>query len=165
VNSGTIDPDQLFRDAMAAFPSGVTIVTTTDASNRWWGFTATSFCSVSVDPPLVLTCLATSAECHPIFEQAGHWLVHIIHSDHADLAKRFAMRGADKFSQAGFAADAQGLPILDDSAVALRCAAFARHPAGDHTILVGRVEETRIDDAKPPALYFRRAFRSLEAVS
>ena len=58
---------------MASFPSGATIVTTSDSDGRWWGFTASSFCSVSMDPPLVLTCLANTAQCFPAFAEAQRW--------------------------------------------------------------------------------------------
>jgi flavin reductase ActVB len=151
----------LFRDAMAMFPSGITIVTTTDEDGRWWGFTASAFCAVSADPPLVLVCLASSAECHPVFERAQKWVVHIIHSEHVDLALRFATRGADKFADAAFTADADGLPILADPCVMLRCSLFARYDGGDHTILVGHVDQARVDTGQPPAVYFRRGFRPM----
>ncbi|MBX4171479.1 flavin reductase family protein [Rhodococcus pyridinivorans] len=151
---------QLFRSAMASFPSGVTIVTTTDADGRWWGFTASSFCSVSMDPPLVLVCLADTAECHPVFTAAQRWMIHVIHPDHAELATRFATRGADKFTHAGFVPDERGLPVLTDACVTLDCTASARHAGGDHTILVGRVEHTSVREAEP-AIYFQRAFRML----
>lgn len=150
----------LFREAMASFPSGVTIVTTADADGRWWGFTATSFCSVSLDPPLVLVCLACDAECAPVFHTARQWVVHVIHPEHAELALRFATRGADKFADAGFVPNENGLPVLPGASVSLDCALHARYPGGDHTILVGEVEAVRLG-ADPPALYFRRGFRSL----
>ena len=150
----------LFRDAMASFPSGVTIVTTADPSGRWWGFTATSFCSVSMEPPLVLVCLATTAECAQVFHRATRWLVHVIHPDHAQLALRFATRGADKFADAGFVADDNGLPVLDVASVILECSLHDRHPGGDHTILVGQVQTVRIGP-ETPAVYFRRAFHLL----
>ena len=89
-----------FREAMASFPSGATIVTTADAAGDWWGFTASSFCSVSMDPPLVLTCLARSAQCFPAFAAADRWNIHVLPHRHADLAVRFATRGADKFDGA-----------------------------------------------------------------
>jgi flavin reductase ActVB len=149
-----------FREAMASFPSGVTIVTTTDSAGRWWGFTATSFCSVSMDPPLVLVCLARGAECHPVFAGSQRWIVHVIHPDHADLAVRFATRGADKFADAAFTPDGRGLPVLDQACVVLDCSTYARHDGGDHTILVGRVEATELGEATP-AVYYRRGFRDL----
>lgn len=151
---------QLFRDAMASFPSGVTIVTTTDPDGRWWGFTATSFCSLSMDPPLVLVCLATSAECAPVFDRATQWIVHVVHPEHAELAIRFATRGADKFADAGFTPDENGLPVLDRAAVILDCSVHDRHPGGDHRILVSRVRNVRIG-TQTPAVYFRRAFHPL----
>jgi flavin reductase ActVB len=112
----------------------------------------------------VLVCLATSAECHPVFEEAQSWVVHVIHPDHADLAVRFATRGADKFADAGFGADETGLPVLDHSCVTLRCSLHARYDGGDHTILVGRVEHTHLDETQEPAVYFRRNFHPLTAL-
>lgn len=151
---------ELFRTAMASFPSGVTLVTTADDGGRWWGFTASSFCSVSMDPPLVLVCLAGSAESHAVFAAAERWLIHVIHSDQAELAWRFATRGADKFAQTGFVADEHGLPLLADASIALACTAHAKYAGGDHTILVGRVVHTRVGENEP-AVYFQRGFRVL----
>lgn len=151
---------QLFKDAMATFPSGVTIVTTTDAEGRWWGFTATSFCSVSMDPPLVLVCLSRNAQCYAAFEQAERWVVHVVDPGDTDLALRFATRGADKFADTGFTADGRGLPVLDRACVTLDCRVHARHPGGDHTILIGEVEHTTLRPGTP-AVYYKRGFRNL----
>lgn len=150
-----------FRDAMASFPSGATIVTTSDASGGWWGFTASSFCSVSLDPPLVLTCLAYSAQCFPAFAQAERWNIHVLQHRHADLAVRFATRGVDKFEGGGFVPDADGLPILPDVSISLRCAAHSKVEAGDHLVLLGQVEEVAIG-SETPFVYFRRKFHSLD---
>jgi flavin reductase ActVB len=149
---------------MASFPSGVTIVTTADASGRWWGFTATSFCSVSMDPPLVLVCLARNAECYPAFAAADSWAIHVIHHEHTELATRFATRGADKFAGASFFGAESGVPVLDGAAVTLHCSLHARHPGGDHDILVGLVERVGMDTVAAPALYFRRAFHPMPPV-
>ena len=151
---------QSFLAAMASFPSGVTIVTTTDADGRWWGFTATSFCSVSADPPLVLVCLARTAECYPVFTTARRWLVHVISPEHADVGITFASRGADKFAAADFEANENGLPRLAGACVTLECAEHAKLSGGDHTILLGRVLQTN-SDGTTPAVYFRRAFHRL----
>jgi flavin reductase ActVB len=156
------DSDQIisFRDAMARFPSGVTIVTTVDDNGRSWGFTASAFCSVSADPALILVCLATSAECHPVFAEAEHWVVHIIHADQVDLAMRFATRGADKFAGDVFEPDHRGLPRLNGSSVTLDCSTFARYPGGDHTILVGEVSAAYQGNPRP-TVYTDRAFHTL----
>jgi flavin reductase ActVB len=150
-----------FREAMASFPSGTTIVTTSDTGGGWWGFTASSFCSVSLDPPLVLTCLATGARCFAAFAETDRWNIHVLQRRHAGLAMRFATRGADKFGDSDFAPDSDGVPVLPDASVWLRCSAHSRVEAGDHLILVGRVEEVGIGP-EPPMVYFRRGFHSLE---
>jgi flavin reductase ActVB len=155
-----LDEPARFREAMAAFPSGVTIVTTADAQGRWFGFTATSFCSVSMDPPLVLVCLAKGAECHPVFLESDRWVIHVLHPEHADLALRFATRGADKFADGNFVSTASGLPVLTGSSVVLECDAYSRQDAGDHTILVGHVRLVHLGDVRP-AVYFRRDFHHL----
>lgn len=153
------DPEQ-FREAMAAFPSGVTIVTTGDWQGRWWGFTATSFCSLSLEPPLVLVCLAKDALCHPAFSKADSWVVHLLAAQFAPLARRFATKGVDKFSGSGFVENERGHPMLSDAGVVLECELHDRHEAGDHTILVGRVYATTFHEMTP-AVYFRRGFHNL----
>lgn len=153
-----------FKDAMASFPSGVTVVTTMDDSGKWWGFTASSFCSLSAEPPLVLVCLANKAECHPVFTAVDRWTVHILHGGQIDIALRFATRGADKFASGVFEPDQRGLPRMEAAAaVTLECATFARHKGGDHTILIGSVERCyRGED--PPVVYSQRAFHTLNRI-
>jgi flavin reductase ActVB len=151
-----------FREAMASFPSGVTIVTTTDPDGQWCGFTATSFCSLSADPPLVLVCLARSARCHPGFVAARSWVIHTLTPDQAGLAMRFADRTADKFGGGEFVANAQGHPVLTAACAVVECDAYSQYEAGDHTILVGRVTSARVNTAEA-AVYFRRGFRELSS--
>ncbi|WP_281291093.1 flavin reductase family protein [Streptomyces montanus] len=153
-----------FRDAMAAFPSGVTIMTTADRSGRPWGFTASSFCSLSLDPPLVLVCLAKTARCHPAFRQSDDWTIQIVAPRHLALVTRFATSGADKFTGNEFVPDERGVPVLPDAPVTLACSAHARYDGGDHSILVARVHDvTLLDDQ--PLLYFRRSFQPLAELS
>ncbi|MFJ7078927.1 flavin reductase family protein [Streptomyces sp. NPDC098781] len=145
---------------MSSFPSGLTIVTTVDGEGEPWGFTASAFCSLSLDPPLVLVCLSTTAQCHPAFETCDSWAIHVIKPEHKDLAIRFGTRGADKFGGGEFVTDDRGVPVLPDAPIVLSCSAYARVLGGDHTILVGQVEDIRQgNDA--PVLYFRRDFHPL----
>lgn len=162
MSTGQICDLDKFREAMASFPSGATIVTTSDASGNWWGFTASSFCSVSLDPPLVLTCLANSAQCFPAFAAAEAWNIHILQHRHAGLAMRFASRGADKFAGAGFQPDSRGVPVLRDASVVLRCVAYSKVEGGDHLVLLGLVEEAGLG-GEAPFVYFRRKFHALPA--
>lgn len=157
------DTDQRFRQAMAAFPSGVTIMTTTDRRGEFRGFAASSFCSVSLDPPLVLVCIAKTAQCHDAFLENDQWSIQIASSAHVDLVERFATKGADKFGGGEFVPDHRGVPVLLDAAVLIECEAFERLEGGDHTILIARVIEVDLDD-RPPVLYFQRGFRHLDQI-
>lgn len=154
---------QRFREAMSLFPSGATLVTTIDGQGRWWGFTATSFCSVSMSPPLVLACLDKAAQCHPAFQSAQGWAIHFVHRRHTKLAYQFATKGIDKFAGAGFQVS-DGLPILPDASVILYCSTHSKQDGGDHTMLLGRVEKTYVGrDA--PSVYFQRRFHVLNSGS
>lgn len=149
-----------FRDAMARFPSGVTIVTTTDVHGRPWGFTASAFCSLSASPPLVLVCIADSAECYPAFEATSRWVVNVLAHDHAELARRFATKGADKFGGDEFDRVVGDLMVLRDSAVSLVCETAERHPGGDHTILIGEVLGIQLRD-RESLVHYARGFPRL----
>ena len=153
----------LFKEAMAAFPSGVTIMTTVDVDGQPRGFAASSFCSVSMDPALVLVCIAKTAQCHDAFVESDDWAIQIAGSDHLDLVTRFASKGADKFGGGEFVADDRGVPVLLDASVLLECKAHGRLDGGDHTILIARVVEVALRD-HPPVLYFQRGFHDRQRV-
>ncbi|WP_110207795.1 flavin reductase family protein [Nocardioides daejeonensis] len=152
-----------FRQAMSSFPSGVTIMTTTDVGGEPRGFAASSFCSVSLEPALVLVCLAKTAQCHDAFMVNDQWSIQMAGSAHVELIERFATKGADKFAGGEFVPDHRGVPVLLDAAVLIECEAYERHDGGDHTILIAKVREIDIDD-RPPVLYFQRGFRHLDQI-
>ena len=158
--SGAVFDSDAFRDAMSRFPTGVTITTTVDAAGKWWGFTASAFCSLSADPPLALVCVAKSAECHPAFMSGDGFAVHFLAAPHQDLAMLFAKRGVDKFAAGEFELSDRGLPVMRSAASILECSVHARYEGGDHTILVGQVEDVFVGSVHP-VIYFRRDFHSL----
>jgi flavin reductase ActVB len=162
MTSLTVEP-ALFRDAMARFPSGVVVATTRDEAGEAHGFTASSFCSVSADPPLVLLCLATSATCHPVFARLHGFAISILHSRQAEHAIRFATKGASKFTNLDLTNTGNGQPSLSGALVTLDCIVEDRHPAGDHTIIIGNVQHVALGDGQPPAVYYSRAFHTLAA--
>jgi len=86
--------------------------------------------------------------------------IHVLQSDYEQLAKTFATRGADKFTGAGFDLSARGLPVMPDATAVLECSVFAKYDGGDHTIIVGRVEDA-ILGLHDPVVYFRRDFHRL----
>lgn len=163
-NGCTVD-SIAFRDAMARFPSGVTIVTTHDANGRPYGFTASSFCSVSADPPLVLVCLATSANSYPVFTNNDCFAISILHTDHVYLAQRFASRIIDKFVGGEFIRTPRGAIVLEDALAVVECSIYRRYEAGDHTIMVGEVRNLSLGDRCRPAVYFDRTFGTVCSLS
>ncbi|MEV5959547.1 flavin reductase family protein [Streptomyces sp. NPDC051987] len=151
-----------FRAAMARFPAGVVVVTTLGGDGVPRGFTASSFCSVSADPPLILVCLADSADSSTAFAACDRFAVSVLGPEHQVLARRFATKGADKFACGGLSRTPGGLPAVAGALVELDCQTHARHPAGDHTILIGKVAGTRLgEDTLTPMVYYDRSFRLL----
>jgi flavin reductase ActVB len=148
----------LFLDAMGRFPTGVTIVTTVDRDGRQWGFTASSFASLSLQPPRVLVCLDTSAHCHRSFRSADRFAVNILGADHEDLARHFATKMMDKFGGRNFEPGDLGLPLLPDAVATLECRTAGRLPAGDHTILMGEPVSIRLRAGSSPAVFYDRRF-------
>jgi flavin reductase ActVB len=149
----------LFLEAMGRFPTGVTIVTTVDHHGRQWGFTASSFASLSLQPPRVLVCLDASANCHPSFASADRFAVNILGAEHEELARHFATKMIDKFGGRNFELGDLQLPLLPDAVAALECRTASRLPGGDHTILVGEPVSIRLHSGSPAVFYDRRFWR------
>jgi flavin reductase ActVB len=147
-----------FKHAMASFPSGVVIAATLDREGEPWGFTASSFSSVSLDPPLVLVCLAKGADCHHAFATAVMFTINILRAQDEVLARLFATRGASKFEGAEFSPGEHGLPVMRDAVASLVCRKFAEYDCGDHTILVGEVQSVCIGSRQDALVYYRRNY-------
>ena len=151
------DPIRALKRTFGAYPTGVTVVTTLHGGAPL-GFTANSFTSVSLDPPLVLVCHGSYATSHAAFRDAGGFAVNILAGDQEALAMRFASRVDDRFAGIGWHAG-EGGPILEGTAAWLDCAMHDAHAAGDHTILVGRVLD-HADSGRDALLYSRGRFRT-----
>lgn len=154
------DLSQDFRDAMSRFASGVTIVTTRDAGGEPRGFTASAFCSLSVDPPMVLLCVGKEADSHPAFVAAEGFTVSILRPEHRDLALHFAAKGDDKFAGDPLDDGVLGMPVVADALAIVECRAADVFPGGDHTIVTGVVEHVRLGLGEP-LLHYRREFWQL----
>jgi flavin reductase (DIM6/NTAB) family NADH-FMN oxidoreductase RutF len=152
----TVDPAEFAR-TMAHVPTPVTVVTTVDPSGRRWGFTASSFSSLSLDPTLVLVCPAKSASCHEAFVRADRFLVNVLASDQAGIAAGFARSGADKFADSPMEPCEFGLPGLPDATARLACALHDVLDGGDHSILIGRVQAVSVSGSEP-LVYYNRLF-------
>ena len=150
----------VLRDALGTFATGVTIVTTLSPSGEPIGFTANSFMSVSLDPPLILVCIAKSAAGYAIYNAASTYCVNILAQTQRDLSGIFAARGADKFGGISWRKGETGSPILDGGVAHFDCAMHETVDAGDHAILIGRVVEFKTNDGEP-LCYHRGKYAAL----
>jgi flavin reductase ActVB len=158
----TLSSATTFRAAMSCFASGVTVVTTRDEDGTPFGFTANSFCSVSLDPPLILVCLARTANCYPVFTGCARFAVSILADHHLDVAERFATKQEDKFDGPAFTSTPQGMPAVEDALCVLSCTVEDLVDAGDHAILLGRVHDVTLTGGTP-MVYYDSTFHHLRA--
>lgn len=126
-----------FRDALGCFGTGVTVVTAMTERGPA-GITANSFASVSLDPALVLWCLANGSARYDTFANAPHYAIHVMAEDQHDLAQSFARDGL-AFAHVEWQPGLNGVPTLKHALARFDCRLDARYPAGDHQILVGEV--------------------------
>lgn len=154
---------ELFKAGMARIPAPVTVLTTYDATGRPRGFTASAVCSLSLEPPLVVVCLARSNASHETFVTARRFMVNLLASDQQDLAMRFAASRLDRFNPETDVQTEARLPALSGSLVRLACQVHSLFDGGDHEILVGLVEYVAMTDGYP-LLYYHRAFARLDVL-
>ncbi len=154
-----MDPD-LFREAMSRFASGVTVVTSNRGDLRV-GITASSFVSVSADPPMVLVCLTRVHPAHSVIEEVRAFAVNILGAHQLEIGLRFAgLRPeiTDRFLGLACALGVTGSPLLVDSLASLDCRLVKTHEGGDHAILIGEVVHAQVAGDGPPLLYHQRAW-------
>ena len=157
----TIDPDS-FRSVLGRFASGITVVTTRDAEQHDVGMTASAFCSVSLDPPLVQVCVDHAASLYAALTVSTRYGVSILAAEQEALSRRFAEEDSTRrFDGIGYHRADSGVVLLDDALAHLECRVVARHEAGDHTLFIGEVESASARSARP-LLYYRGGYAQLE---
>lgn len=148
---------------MGTFPTGVTVVAALDGEGGPVGLTVNSFTSVSLDPPLVLVCIDRGSGSHDVLLDAGSFTVNVLAGDQGEVAARFATDPAhQRFDDLPWRPGPTGAPVLEGAASWLACVLDARHPGGDHSILVGRVVAGEVG-AAPSLLFYRGDFRDTGA--
>jgi flavin reductase (DIM6/NTAB) family NADH-FMN oxidoreductase RutF len=148
---------QTFKTAMRRFVTGVTVVTTM-FEGKPKGFTATSFCSVSADPPMVLVCVNRLARSHPIIAQAGCFCVNVLTHEQETLSIRFSSHADDPFDGIAYHRESTGSPVLDGSLAFFDCELNAELSQATHTIFVGKVIACASGDGTPLG-YFDGKYR------
>ncbi|HEX7927662.1 MAG TPA: flavin reductase family protein [bacterium] len=149
-----------FKSAMSRWATGVTIITTRAPSGELGGFTASSFSSLSLDPPLVLFCLGDASVSLPAFLAAEGFAVHVLADGQQDLSARFAQQGGDKFQDLKYREGNRSVPLLQGCLATLECRKVQVYSGGDHRVFLGEVEQVHVNDGAP-LLYYRGEYRSL----
>lgn len=157
---------QDFRQTLAAFATGVTVVTTRGAEEAY-GMTATAFSSVSLDPPLVLVCVIDGTFGSETIQRNGIFAVNVLGAEQEEISRYFAWkdrpRGRDAFAEISHRHAVTGSPIIDDVPAFLDCRLEAAHQAGDHIIFVGEVLALGIDPDVAPLLFHHSRYRRVHA--
>tara|TARA_B110000503_G_scaffold55997_1_gene89825 strand:+ start:2662 stop:3135 length:474 start_codon:yes stop_codon:yes gene_type:complete len=138
-----------FRNTLGQFATGVTVVTTTDDSGEPVGMTATSFNSVSLDPPLVLWSIDKKASNYDTFNTAEYFAIHVLAQGQDNLSGQFAQKETDRFADLDCRPGVGDAPILPEFTAVFQCSIAHRYDGGDHTILLGKVEEYESQDRLP----------------
>jgi flavin reductase (DIM6/NTAB) family NADH-FMN oxidoreductase RutF len=141
--TGGIDDPRALRDAFGAFMTGVTVVTAFGADGRPLGFTANSFASVSLSPPLLLVCIARTSRNYAAITSASGFAVNVLAEDQKEVSNIFARPVEDRFATVDWRPGPSGSPVFEGAAAWFDCAMERVVEAGDHAILLGRVEGFR----------------------
>ena len=153
---GPISPTAM-REVLGHFVTGIVVVTAMGPDGPV-GFTCQSFCSLSLDPPLVSFAPARTSTTWPQIRAAGAFCVNVLAADHAELSAGFARSGAntvDKFAGVVWRPSPWGAPVLDGVSAWIDCTLWNEYDGGDHTIAVGLVRDLGADPARLPLLYYR----------
>jgi 3-hydroxy-9,10-secoandrosta-1,3,5(10)-triene-9,17-dione monooxygenase reductase component len=162
--SQPISADEL-RHALGHFTTGVTVVTTTSASGEPVGTTASAVSALSLDPPLVLVCLARSSQTLAEVGERGRFAVNVLSAAQRHLSDNFARRGdGAAWSDVVHRLDDSGVasPRLDGALAVIECELAERVEGGDHEIVVGRIRELEVGGGDlRPLVHFRGAYAAL----
>jgi flavin reductase (DIM6/NTAB) family NADH-FMN oxidoreductase RutF len=123
--------------------------------------TVSAFCSVSLEPPLVLVCIEKTASAYAALTSAAGFVVNVLSAKQEQTARRFAIVDIDRFEGVGFTRSTSGYAVLDDVLAVIECKRVSSFDGGDHTIILGEVEATRAEVGSP-LLYYRGGYAQLE---
>src|SRR4051794_30367623 len=138
-NGGTVErvdllddvDQQVFREAISLFATGVTVITANSAGGRA-GMTASAVCSLSVDPVQLLVCISERLPTHSALVESRRFAVNVLGEGQSELARRFATPGIDKFAGVALS-DCDGIPLIDQAIAHFVCEVHERFPGGDHS--------------------------------
>ena len=150
-----------FRDALGCFATGVCVITGQADGVEPFGMTVNSFASVSLDPPLILWSLQNDSDMFEAFDSCRRWAVNVLREGQQDLSNQYAVKGKHGLLAAHHELADTGIPVMPDSLVSFECEEVARHPGGDHVILVAQVLNLTRRDAGKPLLFCSGSYGQL----
>jgi flavin reductase (DIM6/NTAB) family NADH-FMN oxidoreductase RutF len=150
-----------FRRACSRFASGITIVTVADHDGVPHGMTASSFTSVSLDPPLILVCVGSGTKLVDTFRAVSHFAVNVLGEAQRSLSQQFAGSGYDRFAGIPWRSGHAGVPLFPDVLATIECERYEIVTAGDHDILIGKVIRAEYREGEP-LVHFGSQYRELE---
>lgn len=154
--------DQEFKNALKLWASGVTVVTSKTEQHGVKGMTATSFSSVSLDPPQILVCINQAADTGEVMLEGKHFAVNILSAAQQDVSNQFAGGSSQeqRFASVNWHEGVLGSPVLDDALASLECRLVQQVQAGSHWVMIGEVEKVSCREGEP-LLYYNSAYRGL----
>lgn len=153
----------LFKDVMSNLVSGVSVISSRDNAGNFYGFTATSLTSVSLNPPLILFCVNSLSHTINAIRETSVFTISMLTEDDAAISNHFASNNADKFSNFDkyILGDFSKCPIIYNAHSAIECSLHREYDGGDHRIVVGHVENAVIKNDKMPLSYYKRGYRKM----
>jgi flavin reductase (DIM6/NTAB) family NADH-FMN oxidoreductase RutF len=149
-----------FRTLLGRFATGVTVLTTRGPDGEPAGMTASAVASVSLEPPLVLVCVARDCDLYPTLDARAPFALSVLAADQEAVSRRFAADTTDRFAGVAYHEVGDGLPVLDGVVAHIECEWHAAFPAGDHTVFVGRVTGGDVSE-RPPLIHYRGGYTAL----
>jgi len=155
---------QLIRATMGQFCTGIVVVAGC-LDGAPVGFTAQSFVSLSLDPPLIAVCPAKTSTSWPRIRESGSFCVNVLAADQRPICDAFANSGGDKFAGLDWHKGSTGSPVLEGILACVDCRLEVEHDAGDHTIAVGRIVDLKKVADGAPLLFFGADYGSFDSLS
>lgn len=149
-----------FRRACGRFATGITVATVLDAAGAPHGLTVNSFCSVSLEPPLILVSLGHAVAAIQHFRTSKHFGINVLEASQRPLSDHFARKGHDRFDGLQWSPGVTGVPLIPGVLAAIECSVYRIVPMGDHDLFIGEMLYSSIADGDP-LLYFASSYKVL----
>ncbi len=149
-----------YRHVLGHYPTGVAVVSASDAQENRIGLTVGSFTSVSLSPPLIAFFPSKNSSSWPRILEIGHFCINVLAVDQENVCRKLAAQGKDKFTDIKYRLSERGDPVIKDCVISLDCDLQSVHEAGDHYNVLGLVKSLQIESTKKPLLFLRGGYGS-----